>query len=110
MHTPLITMANTHEASARAAKAQKLVDAVTRELRRQGVSLPAALPAITRWGAAEWAKCAVLAACRPPSETTRAEVLETLRRMAAEAPCPTCGMRTGAHSGWCSTAQAKGAA
>lgn len=98
-------MANTHEAAARAAKAQKLVDAVTRELRRQGVGLSAALPALERWGAEAWAKVAVLAACRPPSEATRAEVLATLRRVASETPCATCGSRNGGHAGWCSTEQ-----
>lgn len=109
-------MSNPHESARRLEKATKLYRAIRSQAVAGGHHAVQVADTVSRWGDAEWAKAAVLAAVRPASAETRALVLGWLREDAANAPCRTCGRRNGSHSGWCSTEQwhaeqrAKGAA
>ncbi len=94
-----------HEVAARQAKALRIRDAILAAAR--GIHPGLNVQTVERWTDQQWTEAAVGAGQRPPSAETRELVLYYLRSHRDHAPCSTCGMTGGWHTGWCSTYQHK---
>lgn len=84
----MLARTNPHEEAARGLKVARLVEEIDRHALLAELDPYRAAGAIAevleRWDAAHWAQAALGAAVRPPSPTTRQQVIARYRRRAQE--------------------------